>query len=134
LIAPLDLTIHLLKVCRREREFDATPDGPEFGFGVVGWFLLACFTQDTPNPLPNRDLLSPRETLNLQHLLVGQQNLQTLTHTMSIAYSLDELPDFRRETTFETTTRGEPTPFGDLGLLVCAYPFERSPMSTADPS
>jgi len=41
----------------------------------------------TPDPLPKCEALPPRQTPDIHHLLVGQQDLQPLAHTMSMAYS-----------------------------------------------
>jgi alcohol dehydrogenase len=52
----------------------------------------ACFVKCPANPLSNRQMLAPSQTLDVQHLLIRQQNLKALAHIMSITNSCGELP------------------------------------------
>ena len=65
-------------------------NGVKLGRWILGGFLAPSRPQSAAHPLADGELVAAGDLADLLHLGVGEQNLESLTHTMSIACSAVE--------------------------------------------
>jgi hypothetical protein len=86
-VSLFDLVQHLLNVGSGERMPDGRPQGFQLDLRRMDGFAGARLAEGPAHPLAHRYFLPAGQAANFIHLLVGEQDLKTLTHSMSIAYS-----------------------------------------------
>jgi len=65
------------------------PDGFQFYFGRGRGADRTRFAECAPDPFPYGQTFTFGKALDVRHFLVGEQDLETLAHSGSMAYSLD---------------------------------------------
>ena len=80
----VDLLEHLLDVGGRELVTCCGTNGAQFGVEITGRLALARLTQCATNPLRDRRAMPARNRLELNPLLCIEENLESLTHAMSM--------------------------------------------------
>ena len=90
LTALLNLTQHLVDVGGGKVVLHGASNGRQLGCRIANRLLFARFTKRSSDPLANGQLFTFGQSLDVRHFVVRQQDLKSLTHTVSITHSMPE--------------------------------------------
>lgn len=87
-VASFDLLKHLIDISDGEGVLNRGSDHCEFLLGIATRLTPPRLSQGLPDPLGRRQVVSPCDALDLVELLFLENDLKSLTHTMSMIDSV----------------------------------------------